>query len=102
MLSWVEAERPDLRHASAPDGTVTVLFSDIEHSTELTEPSFLAPASIDEAAEESLEEIVGAVPGFDVRFAHVADLGDPAILDPQRHGAVERGRVEADRDDQEL
>jgi class 3 adenylate cyclase len=37
MLSWAEAEQPDLRRASAPDGTVTVLFSDIEHSTELTE-----------------------------------------------------------------
>jgi class 3 adenylate cyclase len=37
MLSWAEAERPDLQRASAPDGTVTVLFSDIEHSTELTE-----------------------------------------------------------------
>jgi class 3 adenylate cyclase len=37
MLSWAEAEQPDLERASAPDGTVTVLFSDIEGSTELTE-----------------------------------------------------------------
>src|SRR5438034_10391457 len=37
MLSWAEAEQPDLGRASAPDGTVSVLFSDIEHSTELTE-----------------------------------------------------------------
>jgi len=37
MLSWAETERPDLQRASAPDGTVTVMFSDIEHSTELTE-----------------------------------------------------------------
>jgi class 3 adenylate cyclase len=37
MLSWAEAEQPDLGRASAPDGTVTVLFSDIEQSTELTE-----------------------------------------------------------------
>jgi hypothetical protein len=37
MLSWAEAEQPDLQRASAPDGTVTVLFSDIEGSTELTE-----------------------------------------------------------------
>jgi class 3 adenylate cyclase len=35
MLSWVEAERPDLERASAPDGTVTLLFSDIEGSTDL-------------------------------------------------------------------
>src|SRR5215218_797949 len=37
MLSWAESEKPDLRRASAPDGTVTALFSDIEQSTELTE-----------------------------------------------------------------
>jgi hypothetical protein len=30
IVSWVEAEQPDLRRASAPDGTVTILFSDIE------------------------------------------------------------------------
>jgi eukaryotic-like serine/threonine-protein kinase len=33
----VEAERPSLRPAAAPDGTVTVLFSDIQGSTELNE-----------------------------------------------------------------
>lgn len=37
IVSWVEAEQPDLRRASAPDGTVTLLFSDIEDSTRLTE-----------------------------------------------------------------
>jgi class 3 adenylate cyclase len=37
MISWVEDEQPDLRRAEAPDGTVTVLFSDIEDSTRLTE-----------------------------------------------------------------
>ncbi len=37
MLSWAEVERPDLRRATAPDGTVTLLFSDIEGSTELNE-----------------------------------------------------------------
>lgn len=37
MLSWVENERPDLRSAVAPDGTVTILFTDIEGSTELNE-----------------------------------------------------------------
>ena len=31
----VRAERPDLRQASAPDGTVTIVFSDIESSTVL-------------------------------------------------------------------
>jgi class 3 adenylate cyclase len=37
IVSWVEAEQPDLRRASAPDGTVTILFSDIEGSSRLTE-----------------------------------------------------------------
>ena len=37
IVSWVEAEQPDLRRASAPDGTVTLLFSDIEGSSRLTE-----------------------------------------------------------------
>jgi eukaryotic-like serine/threonine-protein kinase len=37
ILSWAEVERPDLRRASAPDGTTTLLFSDIENSSRLTE-----------------------------------------------------------------
>ncbi|MGH2949306.1 MAG: adenylate/guanylate cyclase domain-containing protein [Solirubrobacteraceae bacterium] len=37
IVSWVEAEQPDLRCASAPDGAVTLLFSDIENSTRLIE-----------------------------------------------------------------
>jgi class 3 adenylate cyclase len=37
MISWVEDEQPDLRRAEAPDGTVTVVFSDIEDSTRITE-----------------------------------------------------------------
>jgi class 3 adenylate cyclase len=37
IVSWVEAEQPDLRRASAPDGTVTLLFSDIENSSRLME-----------------------------------------------------------------
>jgi len=35
IASWAETERPDLRRATAPDGTVTILFSDIEQSTVL-------------------------------------------------------------------
>ena len=31
-------DRPDLREASSPEGTVTILFTDIEDSTVLTEP----------------------------------------------------------------
>lgn len=37
IVSWVEEEQPDLGRASAPDGTVTLLFSDIENSTRLNE-----------------------------------------------------------------
>jgi class 3 adenylate cyclase len=37
VASAVEDERPDLSGAAAPDGTVTILFSDIEGSTEMTE-----------------------------------------------------------------
>lgn len=37
VAASVQAERPDLRSHSAPDGTVTILFSDIEGSTEMTE-----------------------------------------------------------------
>ncbi len=37
VAASVEAERPNLAAAAAPDGTVTLLFSDIEGSTQLTE-----------------------------------------------------------------
>jgi class 3 adenylate cyclase len=37
LATSVELDRPDLRPAAAPDGTVTILFSDIEDSTALTE-----------------------------------------------------------------
>jgi len=37
VLSWVEEEQPDLGGATAPDGTVTILFTDIENSTALNE-----------------------------------------------------------------
>jgi eukaryotic-like serine/threonine-protein kinase len=37
VASKVGSERPSLRPAAAPDGTVTVLFSDIEASTKLNE-----------------------------------------------------------------
>jgi eukaryotic-like serine/threonine-protein kinase len=37
VASRVDSERPSLRPAAAPDGTVTVLFSDIEASTKLNE-----------------------------------------------------------------
>ena len=35
IAGWAEAERPDIRQLAARDGTVTILFSDIEDSTAL-------------------------------------------------------------------
>ncbi len=37
VASAVQSEQPDLRSHAAPDGTVTILFSDIEGSTQMTE-----------------------------------------------------------------
>ena len=37
MVSALEEEKPDMRAHAAPDGTVAILFSDIEDSTVLTE-----------------------------------------------------------------
>ncbi len=37
VASAVESERPNLLHHTAPDGTVTILFTDIEGSTAMTE-----------------------------------------------------------------
>ena len=37
VAAAVQSEQPDLRSHAAPDGTVTILFSDIEGSTQMTE-----------------------------------------------------------------
>jgi adenylate cyclase len=37
LAGWAEIERPDLRRLAARDGTVTILFSDIEDSTAMNE-----------------------------------------------------------------
>src|SRR5207247_9342372 len=37
LVSRVEREKPDLRGHAAPDGTVTILFTDIEGYTAMTE-----------------------------------------------------------------
>ena len=54
----------------AVDAHVTLLFP------------FLAPSSIDAAVEASLEEIVGAVPAFDVRFPNVGRFPNVVWLAP--------------------
>lgn len=37
VAGWAEVERPDLRRIAARDGTVTIMFSDIEDSTAINE-----------------------------------------------------------------
>ena len=37
VVEAVTDERPEIRHHAAPDGTITILFSDIEDSTSMTE-----------------------------------------------------------------
>ncbi|HEY7947174.1 MAG TPA: nuclear transport factor 2 family protein [Acidimicrobiales bacterium] len=37
LVSYAETVRPDMAEAAAPDGTVSVVFTDIEGSTEMTE-----------------------------------------------------------------
>lgn len=37
LVGWAEVERPDLRRIAARDGTVTIMFSDIEDSTAMNE-----------------------------------------------------------------
>ena len=37
MVSAVEVKRPNLKPHAAPDGTVTIMFTDIERSTAMTE-----------------------------------------------------------------
>ena len=37
LAGWAQAEQPDLRRLAARDGTLTILFSDIEDSTALNE-----------------------------------------------------------------
>ncbi len=68
VASTVQRERPDLRRHTAPDGTVTILFTDIEGSTAMTERLG------DQRAQEVLRahnaivrEQIGAHGGFEVK-----------------------------------
>ena len=68
VASLVQRERPDLSRHAAPDGTVTIMFTDIEGSTEMTERLG------DRRAQEVLRvhnaivrEQVGAFGGFEVK-----------------------------------
>jgi class 3 adenylate cyclase len=64
----VEEERPDLREHAAPDGTVTLMFSDIEGSTAINER--LGDARWVELLREHnklVRELAAAHGGFEVK-----------------------------------
>jgi class 3 adenylate cyclase len=68
VVSLVERERPDLRAHAAPDGTVTILFSDIEGSTAMTERLGDARAQeVIRAHNRLVREQVAAHGGFEVK-----------------------------------
>jgi class 3 adenylate cyclase len=89
VAAAVKADRPDLRGQSAADGTVTILFSDIERYTEMTERLG------DTRSQEVLRahnailrrevdthrgtEVKSAGDGFMLAFADVTDALDCAI-----------------------
>jgi class 3 adenylate cyclase len=68
MASAVASERPSLRAAAAPDGTVTILFSDIEASTELNDRlGDLRWVELLRVHHEVVREQIGAHGGFEVK-----------------------------------
>jgi class 3 adenylate cyclase len=60
VLSRVERERPDLRRHAAPDGTVTIMFADIEC------PGALPAPDLPRAHDAAVREQVRALGGFEV------------------------------------
>ncbi len=105
VASVVEEERPDLRGHTAPDGTVTILFSDIESSTELNER--LGDQRFIELLREHNEivrdqvrvhrgfEVKSQGDGFMIAFASPSDAVDGAIAIQRALGMrIERGAVE--------
>jgi class 3 adenylate cyclase/tetratricopeptide (TPR) repeat protein len=83
VAAAVKADRPDLRSQSAADGTVTILFSDIERYTEMTERLGDARSQEVLRAHNALlrrevvthrgNEVKSAGDGFMLAFADVAD-----------------------------
>ena len=76
VSSAVQTEQPDLRPHAAPDGTVTILFSDIEGSTQMTEQ--LGDQHMQQVLRghnEIVRSQVSAFGGFEVK-----SLGDGFML----------------------
>jgi len=100
VAAAVEAERPDLRSHAAPDGTVTLLFSDIEGSTALTDRlGDLRWMELLGTHNAIIREQVAAHDGFEVK-----SVGDGFMLAFQSARtalgcAVEMQRALAERND---
>ena len=68
VVSAVEVERPNLQPHAAPDGTVTVMFTDIEGSTAMTERlGDLRAQEVLRVHNAIIREQVGANEGFEVK-----------------------------------
>ena len=75
-MNLLQTEQPDLRSHAAPDGTVTILFSDIEGSTQMTER--LGDQRMQQVLRghnEIVRHQVAAYEGFEVK-----SLGDGFML----------------------
>jgi eukaryotic-like serine/threonine-protein kinase len=90
VAAEVGSERPSLRPAAAPDGTVTVLFSDIEGSTELNERlGDVRWLELLRAHHEIVREQIHAHGGFEVK-----SQGDGFMIAfPSARRAVECARA---------
>jgi class 3 adenylate cyclase/ketosteroid isomerase-like protein len=76
VVASVQAERPDLSPHTAPDGTVTILFSDIEGSAAITERlGDLRWVEVLRAHKVIIREQVAAHDGFEVK-----EVGDGFML----------------------
>jgi class 3 adenylate cyclase len=101
----VEHDRPDLSSATAPNGTATILFTDIEGSTEITERlgdrRWMALLNTHneivrgEAARHSGFEVKSQGDGFMFAFASAGDALRSAI-------GIQRAFADRDPDDAEL
>ncbi len=102
LTQWLREDRAAVERATAPDGTVTMFFSDIEGSTELNvalgDRAFVKVlARHDELVRAAIEAHHGEVvktqgDGFMVVFRWPTD-GIRAALDVQSRLAADRGRL---------
>ena len=102
LTEWLRADRAVVERATAPDGTVTMFFSDIESSTELNvalgDRAFVKVlARHDEVMRQAIQQHHGEVvktqgDGFMVVFRWPADALR-AALDVQERLGADRGRL---------